>query len=178
MSSLAACRQKRPARALSVAAVALPLLSGASVQAALAEPEVPFDALGGDRCVMFSRLVPKRLEGNHYVSLPLQLVIDKEPDLRALFEPGCSADDLSAAMARLDLARQTVLGSWSAAPCFATGFVRQVTRDDRRKIIRYAVTVQGAVQACMGMGPESLNLIAIPKVPAGYKVVFENRQAW
>jgi hypothetical protein len=162
-------------RAVCVGALALPLCFGA---AAAADREVPIDPLGGDRCVMFSRLVPKQLEGNHYVALPLHLVIDNEHDFRALFEPGCAAEDLSAALARVDFSRQTVLGSWYAAPCFVTGFDRKVTRDDQHKVIRYTVTALGAVQACMEMGPQSLNLVAIAKIPAGYKVEFDNRQAW
>ena len=175
MTSFDLFRRRRTACA---AAAALPWFFVASAQAAPAEQEVPADPLGGDRCVDASRLVPKRLEGNHYVTQPLQLVIDTAPDFRALFEPGCTAEDLPAVLARVDFATQTVLGLWSAAPCFATGFERKVTRDEARKIIRYTVTALGSVQACMGMGPESLNLVAIAKIPAGYKVVFESRQAW
>lgn len=139
---------------------------------------VPFDILGGDQCYMFFQLLPKEVEGNHYVALPLKLAINNEEDYRKLFDPkllrlSCAQADVSKLIPNVDFSKQTVLAFWASGACSDTGFKRKVSRDDISKQIIYTVTMVGSVRFCTGPGPESLNLIAIPKVPAGYDVIFE-----
>lgn len=156
------------------------LLFGGCTSKALASGDVAFEELGGDQCFMFSLLVPRRKEGNRTVALPLELVIDSEQDYRKLFDPKimkktCVGRDSAKIIPKVDFSQKTALGLWSNGTCADTGFKRIVWRDDARKTIVYSViTVAGSKPACMGPGPESLNLVAIPKIPAGYKVEFES----
>jgi hypothetical protein len=169
----------RRLRALILSAIAVVLLFGGNALDALANEDVPFEELGGDECFMFSLLVPQRMEGNHSVALPLELVINNEDQYRALFDPKlirqkCTQSDISKAITKVDFTAKTVLGLWSSGACSDAGFQRRVLRDDINKTIIYSViTVTGSKPACMGPGPDSLNLIAIPKIPDGYKVAFE-----
>jgi hypothetical protein len=110
-----------------------------------------------------------------------QLSVDgKQEDLyQKLFDSkirkqSCSDADFKA-IATVDFAKKTVLGQWTSGSC-DDSFRRRVLRDDPNKSIIYTVTtVAGRVSGvCMRQVPESLNLIAIPKIPAGYKVIFEN----
>jgi hypothetical protein len=134
--------------------------------------------LGGDQCFMFSLLVPQRHEGNHMVTLPFHVIIDDESAYRKLFEPkilrkDCAAVDLTALVPKVNFANETVLGLWMSGTCSDTGFQREVTRDESRRVVRYSVaTINGPQQACMGPGPESLNLMAVPKIQAGYRILF------
>jgi hypothetical protein len=106
-------------------------------------------------------------------------VINNNEDYRKLFSPNlmrksCSGIDLSQIIINVDFSMKTVLGLWSSGDCGDKGFEKRVLRDDDHKTILYSViTVASPVPACMGPGPESLNLIAVPKIPVGYKVVFE-----
>jgi hypothetical protein len=155
------------------------LLFGGHATNALAYEDVAFEELGGDECFMFSQLVPMRTEGNNVVELPLELVINNDEDYRKLFDPkdkrkSCADVDLSKLIVNVDFSKKTVLGLWSSGTCMATGFEKKVMRDDKQKTIIYSVSVISSPRACMKGGPESLNLIAIPKVPAAYKVSFEN----
>jgi hypothetical protein len=141
--------------------------------------EVPFEELRGDQCFMFSSLVPTKVEGNHYATLPLQLVIDNDEDYQKLFRPdlmrqSCAGSALSKVRANVVFSQKTVLGFWGDGSCASTGFTKNVWRDDRQKRIIYSIAVIERPMACSGPGFASLNLIAIPKVPAGYKVVFQD----
>jgi hypothetical protein len=147
---------------------------------ALAYDNVPFEDLDSDQCYMFSQFVPTRAEGNRIVELPLELVINDEADYRKLFDPKilvqrCTDVDPPKAIPDVNFSNKTVLGLWSSGSCAAVGFEKKVLRDDVQKRIVYTVSVvRGSVPACMGPGLQSLNLIAIPKVPAEYKVFFDH----
>jgi hypothetical protein len=154
------------------------LLGGYATNAAASE-DVALEELGADRCYMFSLLVPHKTKGNQSTALPFELVINDEVAYQKLVDPeiqkqNCSDTDLKA-IANVDFAKKTVLGLWTSGSCDDT-FKRTVLRDDLNKSIIYAVTtVPGAVSGvCMRQVPESLNLIAIPKIPDGYKIIFEN----
>jgi hypothetical protein len=128
---------------------------------------------------MFSLLVARHVEGKNTVESPFELVINNADDYNKLFDPkimreSCSGVDSSKVMPKIDFAQRTVLGLWSSGECYATGFDRKVWKDDVGKSITYSVATIGVARACMGPGPQSLNLISIPKVPAGYAVLFEN----
>jgi hypothetical protein len=158
-------------------ALAMSFLLGGCVTSALANEDVAFEVLGGDQCFMFSLLVPKKLEGERYVTLPLQLVINDEDAYRKLFDPKiatCAEGDLPKAIPKVDFSKKTVLGLWSSGSCAATGFERRVLRVDILKSIVYSVALISSARGCLGPGLRSLNLIAIPKVPEGYQVTFEN----
>jgi len=149
----------------------------------MANEDVSFEELGGDQCFMFFQLVPQKVEGNHYVTLPLQLVINNDEEYRKLFDPklllsNCSQASPSTLIPKVDFAKQTVLALWTSGVCFNTGFKRKVSRDDIKKQITYTVTVLGSPHSCRGQGPQSLNLIAVPKIPAGYQVIFESAHEW
>jgi hypothetical protein len=156
----------------------LPMLIGGLACGAAASENVPFEVLGGDQCFMFSQLAA-RVVGHNIIEMPLELVIDNEEDYKKLFDPqimrqSCANVDPSKRIPSVDFSKKTVLGLWSAGSCAATGFEKNVLRDDIQKWIIYSVSVVGANRRCNGPGRESLNLIAIPKIPAGYKIVFEN----
>jgi hypothetical protein len=72
----------------------------------------------------------------------------------------------------VDFSKSTVLGQYTAGSCGTTGFKREVFKNDKSKTITYFVTAINTIAACSGPGGQSLNLIAVPKVPAGYKVIF------
>ena len=144
---------------------------------AVASEDLVFEELGGDHCFMFFQLVPKKLEGNHYVTLPLQLVINDDRDFRRLFDPklltlNCSQADPSTLIPKVDFSKKTVLGFWTSGVCFNTEFKRKLSRDDIKKQVTYTVTALGTPRSCRGQGPRSLNLIAVPKIPSGYEVIF------
>jgi hypothetical protein len=154
------------------------LLFGGNATNALANGNVPFESLGGDKCFMFSNLLSYKTEGTNTTELPLQLVINNKEDYQKLFDPkimrqSCADADLSKVITNVDFSKQTVLGLWSSGSCAATAFEKRVLRDDINKSIIYSVSVIESALSCSGPGLESLNLIAIPKVPVGYKVVFE-----
>jgi hypothetical protein len=155
------------------------LLFGTNATNALAYEDVAFDDLGGDQCFIFSLLVPEREEGNRSAEPALELVINNDADYRKLFDPkimrqSCANVDLSKVIVNVDFSQKTVLGLWSSGSCAATGFEKRVLRDDKQKTVIYSVSVIASMRGCRGPGRQSLNLIAIPKVPDGYKVVFEN----
>jgi hypothetical protein len=147
---------------------------------ALASEAVPFEELGGDQCFMFSLLVPTRMEGENTIELPFELVINNEEDYKKLFDPqimrqSCADVDPSKRIPDVDFSKKTVLGLWSSGSCGDTRFEKSVSKDDIKKSILYSVTVIGSdISFCSGPGLESLNLIAIPKIPPGHKVFFEN----
>ena len=153
------------------------LITGQTTTACATE-NVPFEELGGDQCFMFSQLLQYQRQGNQAVELPLELVINNEADYRKLFDPqimrqSCANVSLSEAIPTVDFSTRTVLAFWNSGSCAATGFKKRVSRDDSQKVITYFVTVTHAEIACRGPGHESLNLVAIPKIEAGYKVTFE-----
>jgi len=169
----------RRLRALILNMLGMPMLMGGLACGAAASENVPFEVLDGDQCYMFSQLAPTRAAGNNIVERPLELVINKEEDYRKLFNPqlvrqSCANVDPSKRIPDVDFSKKTVLGLWSEGSCAATGFEKNVLRDDIQKTITYTVTVLESQLSCSGPGLEGLNLIAIPKVPAGYKVVFES----
>jgi hypothetical protein len=169
----------RRLRALILNMIGLPVLMAGLALSAAASENVPFEVLGGDQCYMFSQLVTTRATGNNIVEMPLELVINNEKDYKELFNPqmvrqSCANADPSKRVPGVDFAKNAVLGLWSEGSCAATGFDRNVLRDDIQKTITYSVTVLESQLSCSGPGLESLNLIAIPKVPAGYKVLFES----
>jgi hypothetical protein len=173
---------QQPLKQRRLAAKFLPIatayfLLAASAAGARANEALPFEELGGDQCFMFSQLVPKKLEGDHYVNQPLELVINDEEHYRKLFDPKivrCPNVDRSTAIPKVDFSKKTVLGLWSPGSCAVTGFRKKVLRDDIQKTIIYSVAVVAGTFACSGPGHDSLNLIAIPQIPPGYKVVFES----
>jgi hypothetical protein len=169
----------RRLRALILNMLGMPVLMAGLAYSAAASENVPFEVLGGDQCYMFSQLVTTRAAGNNIVEMPLELVIDNENDYMKLFDPqmvrqSCANVDPSKRVPDVDFSKRTVLGLWSEGSCAATSFEKKVLRDDIQKTITYSVTVLESQLSCSGPGLESLNLIAIPKVPAGYKVFFEN----
>lgn len=154
------------------------LLSGIHAAAGPANEHVASEVLGGDECFMFSQLLRYRVEGDRKIELPLQLVINDEQVYRGLFtqdimRQSCADTDLSKVITDVDFSKKTVLGLWTSGSCADTGFERRVLRDDSQKVIIYSVAVVGPPIVCWGPGLESLNLIAMPKIPNGYRVVFE-----
>jgi hypothetical protein len=169
----------RRLRALILDMLGMPVLLAGLACGAAASENVPFEVLGGDQCYMFSQLVTTPAVGNNIVEMPLELVIDNEKDYKKLFDPqimrqSCVNVDPSKRVPDVDFSKKTVLGLWSEGSCAATGFEKKVLRDDIQKTITYSVTVLESQLSCSGPGLESLNLIAIPKLPAGYKVFFES----
>lgn len=168
----------RDLRAFALTTFGMFLLFGGDATAAVAKENVPFEELGGDQCFMFSNLIPYQTAGDRTVEQPLKIVIDNEEDYRKLFDPkdmrqSCANVDLSKVIVAVDFSKKTVLGLWSSGSCAATDFAKSVSRDDIQKLITYSVSVIEAPRRCNGPGLESFNLIAIPKIPVGYKVVFE-----
>ena len=135
---------------------------------AAADTPVAIEELGGDQCYIASP--EARQQG---------LVIETEPLYAKLFDPAqirqsCSATEAAKAIVKVDFARRSVLGLWTAGSCADAGFEHRVLRNDAEKLLRYTVIIRsGPKPACMGPGPESLNLVAIDKIPAGYTVVFD-----
>ncbi len=169
---------RRP-RVLALTVFGMILLHEGSATGVSANENVAFKELGGEQCFMFSRLIPYRAEGDHYVKSPLELVINNEQDYKKLFEPqirrqSCDNIDPSKAIPSVNFAKQTVLVLFSSGSCADTDLERKVLKDEIAKQVIYSVTVVGSDMACSGPGIESLNLIAVPKIPAGYKVFFEN----
>jgi hypothetical protein len=168
-------QKPRARRTLAVAILGITFLLGEGATGAFASEPVPFEELGGDQCFMFSLLVGERTNGNRAESL--HLIIDDKIAFRKLFDPkilrqSCAHVDMSKVITNVDFYRKTVLGFWNSGNCGDT-FERTVTRNDRRKILTYTITtVPGPLAVCMRPGPEGLNLIAIPKLPDGYEVVF------
>ena len=157
--------------------ILLPVLIAGLASSRAAGEDVPFEVLGGDQCYMFSQLAA-RVVGNNIIEMPLELVFNNEKDYVNLFDSqmlrqSCANVDPSKRVPEVDFSKKTVLGLWSEGSCAATGFDKKVLRDDIQKTITYSVTVIESPIACSGPGRESLNLIAIPKAPAGYKVFFE-----
>jgi hypothetical protein len=157
---------------------ALLLVTGFATNA-LGSEDVPFEEVGGDQCFMFFDLVPYRAEGDRTVELPLQLVIDNERDYKKIFDPqtmreSCADIDPSKRVPDVDFAKKTVLGLWSSGSCADIGFEKRVLKDDIQKWVIYSVTIVSENMSCSGPGLEGLNLIAIPKIPPGYQVFFEN----
>lgn len=73
----------------------------------------------------------------------------------------------------VDFTKKTLLGQFTLGSCGTTGFKREVFRDDKAKTITYFVSAINTIAACLkSSGDQSLNLIAIPKVPSDYKVIF------
>jgi hypothetical protein len=73
----------------------------------MANEDVSFEELGGDQCFIFFQLVPQKVEENHYVTLPLQLVINNDEEYRKLFDPklllsNCSQANPSTLMPKVD----------------------------------------------------------------------------
>lgn len=73
----------------------------------------------------------------------------------------------------IDFSQKTLLGNWVSGSCAASGFERSVFKDTEKKEIIYSVRIKERNIACSGPGLYSINLIAIPKVPKGYKVIFK-----
>jgi hypothetical protein len=172
---------RRPgARGLSaLAGAGLAMLSLLGVNAVHAfAAEIPFRDLGADRCFMFSALLSYKTEGGNATELPLELVINNNDDYKKLFDPkimrqSCAGVDPSEAIPKVDFSKQSVLGLWASGSCAAKDFTKSVWRDDTHRQIIYSVRVIEAAVRCQGPGHESLNLIAIPKIPEGYSVSFE-----
>lgn len=153
--------------------LALAALGLGWVRPATATEAVSFVNLDGDRCFMFSLLAPQSAAHGNY-----SVVINNEADYRKLFSPritrqSCADENPRRLVPKVNFRTRTVIGLWVSAPCFATGFTRHVLRDGSRRLIIYSVKTVGPPKACMGPGPASLNLISIPKIPDGYKVLFE-----
>jgi hypothetical protein len=72
----------------------------------------------------------------------------------------------------IDFSQKTILGQFTSGTCGTTGFKKEVFRDDKTKTITYFVTAINTIADCMGPGGQSMNLIAVPKVPTDYKVNF------
>jgi len=147
-------------------ALALAVLTAAP---AAADTPVTVEELGGSQCYTHAQLAAGQ-KG---------LVIESGADYAKLFDPSllrqsCSAADAAKTIVPVDFTRKTVLGFWAAGSCADAGFDHRVLRDDAGKKLRYTVIIRpGPKPACMGPGPESLNLVAIDKIPAGYKIVFD-----
>src|SRR3989344_1560873 len=73
----------------------------------------------------------------------------------------------------VDFSTNTVLGNYSSGSCAAYGFERVYLRDDSTKTITYTVKPKTRWISCSGPGKHSLNLIAVPKIPSDYSVVFK-----
>jgi hypothetical protein len=136
---------------------------------AAADTPVAIEELDGDRCYAHAALGARTP----------RLVIETAAGYAGLFDPAlrrlsCSPDEAAKTVVPVDFARKTVLGAWAAGNCADGGFAHRVLRDDAGRVLRYTVIIRpGPKPACMGPGPESLNLIAIDKLPAGYRVVFD-----
>lgn len=88
---------------------------------------------------------------------------------------GCEAEQecLKKDLPPIDFTHKTLLGQFTQGDCGTTGFKREVFRDDKAKTITYFVSAINTIADCMkSSGGQSLNLIAIPKIPADYKVIF------
>jgi hypothetical protein len=163
--------------ALAAAALGTLLFFGSPMAGAFAA-DVPFEALDADRCFMFSALVLYKTEGNKVEELPLELVINDQHDYEKLFDAkimrqSCAGVDRAEAIPKVDFSKQSVLGLWASGSCAATDFRKEVWQDDAQKRIIYSVSVIESPVSCSGPGLESLNLVAIPRIPAGYKVSFD-----
>jgi hypothetical protein len=154
------------------------ILAGCASDATAGEA-VAFQELSGDQCFAFPLAGKAHAAGASPTFTP---VIDNNADYGKLFasnlvKKSCSSAEAARAIVPVDFSRNTVIGLLSSGTCADTGFRRQVVRDDGQKTITYTVApVAGTKRACMGPGPTSLNLIAIPKLPSGYRVVFQTAQ--
>jgi hypothetical protein len=162
---------------LAGAAMALLLPFGAKAAGA-STTEIRVQELDADRCFMFSALLSYKTEGNTVTELPLELVINDDAEYEKLFDPkikrqSCADVDRAAAIPKINFSKQTVLALWASGSCAAREFRKKVWRDDSHKLITYSVAIIESETSCSGPGLESLNLIAIPKIPEGYKVSFE-----
>jgi hypothetical protein len=168
----------RARRKLAVAILGAIFLLGEGAPGAFASETVPFEDIGGDQCYMFSDLLRYKTEGNNTTELPLEFVINDEGDYQKLFDPkimrqSCINGEVSKTIDAVDFLKQTVLGLWDSGSCAAAGFKKTVLKDNIKNTIIYSVAVIESMMSCSGPGLESLNLIAIPKIPVGYKVIFE-----
>jgi len=169
-------RPHRPA--LRVAAALLTgILLGLCVGLAQAAQDVAFEPLDADKCLAFSQLVPSRLDGDKKIELPFELVIEDAGEYRKILDPKLRNADCDEAALKtvtdVDFSTRSVLGLWTSGSC-GESFKKAVLRDDLNKTIIYAVTiVPGPLPVCMRSVVHSLNLVAIPKIPLGYRVLFE-----
>jgi len=87
---------------------------------------------------------------------------------------GCDENQacLTKELPSVDFTKKTVLGQATEGTCGTTGYKKEVFRDDQAKIVTYFVTAINAAISCSGSGAAGLNLIAVPKIPNDYKVVF------
>jgi len=73
----------------------------------------------------------------------------------------------------IDFSQKTLLGQFTSGSCATAGFKKEVFRDDKTKTVTYFVSaLESNIGGCSGEGAMSMNLIAVPKIPTDYKVVF------
>lgn len=105
-----------------------------------------------------------------------KLIINDAEDYRNFQNTISNARNLSCKSVEfpsIDFSQKTLLGNWGQGSCAARSFEKVVLRDDSKKKVVYSVKVVNAnIGACSGPGLNSLNFIAIPKIPENYKVVF------
>ena len=86
----------------------------------------------------------------------------------------CSNIDLP----KIDFSQKTLLGKFSMTFDLSANYFREVTKDDLRKEMIYSIKilesnppVESCRTGCRYLA--NLNLVVIPKIPQGYKVVFK-----
>lgn len=124
---------------------------------------VDSQVLDGDKCFMFPPGAGRR-------------VIRSQKELATLFDPKYQraiCPMASSLVPKVDFAKKTVLAFWAGGSCAATDFHREVIHDRARNTYTYYVKVNEGDFACSGPGLESMNLVAIPKVPVGTEIKFE-----
>jgi predicted esterase len=89
-------------------------------------------------------------------------------DPRASTRGGCQAFTLPA----MDFSGSTLLAKYASGSCGA-GFERRIVRDDAAKTYIYSIAIRSITPICSGPPRASMNDVLIPKIPAGYSVVFE-----
>jgi hypothetical protein len=67
---------------------------------------------------------------------------------------------------------ETLLGKYTGGSC-GHAFIRHVLYDKDKKFYRFRIGRKLVVGLCSGPGNDSLNFIAIPKIPSDHTVSFE-----
>lgn len=96
------------------------------------------------------------------------------PESNGFYDKVCQSEQkcLTMSLPVIDFNKKTVLAQYTSGSCATTGFNRKVLKDEHKHVINYVVEPIKSIFACSGPPGQSLNLIAISKIPADYKVNF------
>src|SRR3989338_5392320 len=159
----------------------LSLLFTGSPSSSYAQEQIPvtFEDVNIDgHCFVWGTLVnvPQYERDRGEPFLEDEIIIDTEKAYIEFQEKSQNARNMACADVHfppVDFFQKTLLVKSAMGSCAATGFKKQVLKDDRNKKIIYKVNaIERGMMACSGPGLDSMNIITIPKIPKDYTVEF------